>query len=96
VVRRRSGPAKFQVLPGETLEGLLSAHAEVARHTDELVRTLPDLDVSQPLPGFCRGSSRVSDGPPAGCCLDIVAETAWHAAHADILRETIDGQKTVG
>ena len=28
--------------------------------------------------------------------LHIVAETAQHAGHADILRETIDGQKTMG
>ena len=26
----------------------------------------------------------------------IVAETAQHAGHADIIRETIDGQKTMG
>ena len=26
----------------------------------------------------------------------IVAETAQHAGHADILRETLDGQKTMG
>jgi hypothetical protein len=25
-----------------------------------------------------------------------VAETAQHAGHADIIRETIDGQKTMG
>ena len=28
--------------------------------------------------------------------LHIVAETAQHAGHADILRESIDGQKTMG
>jgi hypothetical protein len=33
---------------------------------------------------------------PAGCSLHIVAETAQHAGHADILRESIDGQKTMG
>jgi hypothetical protein len=26
----------------------------------------------------------------------IVAETAQHAGHADIIRETIDGQKSMG
>jgi hypothetical protein len=26
----------------------------------------------------------------------IVAETAKHSGHADIIRETIDGQKTMG
>jgi hypothetical protein len=28
--------------------------------------------------------------------LHILAETAQHAGHADILREAIDGQKTMG
>jgi hypothetical protein len=28
--------------------------------------------------------------------LHIIAETAQHAGHADILRESIDGQKTMG
>jgi len=28
--------------------------------------------------------------------LHILAETAQHAGHADIIRETIDGQKTMG
>jgi len=33
----------------------------------------------------------------AGCTLlHIVAETPQHAGHADILRETIDGAKTMG
>jgi hypothetical protein len=35
---------KSEMLPGETLEGQLSAHAAVARQTAELVRMLPDLD----------------------------------------------------
>jgi uncharacterized damage-inducible protein DinB len=87
--------AEFQMLPGETLEGLLAAHAEIAARTDELVRTLPDLDVAHPLPSApwfepgVRWSARRS-------LLHILAETAQHAGHADILRETIDGQKTMG
>jgi hypothetical protein len=87
--------AEFQMLPGETLEGLLAAHAEIAARTDELVRTLPDLGLSHPLPEApwfepgARWSARRA-------LLHIVAETAQHAGHADILRETIDGQKTMG
>src|SRR4051794_14459557 len=87
--------AEFQMLPGETLEGLLSAHAGTAARTDELVRTLPDLDVSHPLPEApwfapgARWSARRA-------LLHIVAETAQHAGHADILRESIDGQKSMG
>ena len=87
--------AEFVTGPDETLEGLLAAHAEVAGRTDELVATLPSLDVSHPLPEApwfeqgARWSARRA-------FLHIVAETAQHAGHADILRETIDGQKTMG
>ena len=87
--------AEFVMGPDESLEGLLAAHAEVARRTDELVATLPSLDVSHPLPEApwfepgARWSARRA-------FLHVVAETAQHAGHADILRETIDGQKTMG
>jgi hypothetical protein len=86
---------EFRMGPDETLEGLLAHYGEVARHTDELVRTFPDLDASHPLPeapwfqpGARRSARRVF--------VHIVAETAQHAGHADILRESIDGQKTMG
>ena len=39
-------------------------------------------------PGATRSARRVF--------LHVVAETAQHAGHADILREAIDGQKTMG
>ena len=87
--------AEFVMGPEETLEGLLAAHAEVARATDDLVRTLPSLDVSHPLPEapwFTPGAR----WSVRRAFLHIVAETAQHAGHADILRETIDGQKTMG
>ena len=87
--------AEFVMGPDESLEGLLAAHAEVAGRTDELVATLPSLDVSHPLPEApwfvpgARWSTRRA-------FLHIIAETAQHAGHADILRESIDGQKTMG
>ena len=81
--------------PGETLAGLLEAYANVARRTDELVATLPDLDASHPLPqapwfepGASWSARRV--------LLHVIAETAQHAGHADIIRESIDGAKSMG
>ena len=85
----------FQMLEGQTLAGILARYDEVAQRTDELVRTLPDLDAAHPLPeapwfppGAVRSARRVF--------LHIIAETAQHAGHADILRESLDGQKTMG
>ena len=87
--------AGFRMLEGETLAGLLDQYEVVAARTDELVATIPSLDVSHPLPeapwfppNARRSARRVF--------LHIVAETAQHAGHADILRETLDGQKTMG
>jgi uncharacterized damage-inducible protein DinB len=86
---------EWRLEPGETLASVLEDYAEVARRTDELVASLPDLDVSHPLPeapwfqpGARRSARRVF--------LHIIAETSQHAGHADILRESIDGQKTMG
>ena len=87
--------AEFVMQPTETLAGLLAEYAEVGRRTDELVAGLPDLDAAHPLPeapwftpGATRSARRVF--------LHLIAETAQHAGHADILRESIDGQKTMG
>ena len=86
---------EFRMGPEETLESVLAHYEEVARRTDELVRTLPDLDASQPLPEapwFAPGATRSARRG----FVHIVAETPQHAGHADILRESLDGQKTMG
>jgi uncharacterized damage-inducible protein DinB len=86
---------QFLLLPGETLEGVLAAYDEVARRTDDLVRTLPDLNAAQPLPNapwFPPGARWTA----RRALMHIVAETAQHAGHADIIRESIDGAKSMG
>ena len=83
------------MLEGETLAGIIADYEKVTQRTDELVRTLPDLDAST----SCRrrrGSSPAPAGRRGRAFTHIVAETAQHAGHADILRETIDGQKSMG
>ena len=90
-----SWAAEHELLPGETLAGVLERHAEVAARTDGLVRTLPSLDVEHPLPEapwFEPGATWSA----RRALLHIIAETAQHAGHADVIRETIDGQKTMG
>jgi hypothetical protein len=79
---------------GETLAGLLDFYEQVARETDELVSTL-DLDASHPLPEvpwFEPGAS----WSVRRVLLQVIAETAQHAGHADMLRESLDGSKTMG
>lgn len=86
---------QFRMLPDETLADVLADYAEVARRTDELVATLPDLDATQPLPkapwfeAGARWSAR-------RVLMQIIAETSQHAGHADIIRESLDGAKSMG
>jgi hypothetical protein len=87
--------AGFKMLDGETLAGLMETYAQVARRTEELVAQLSDLDAAQPLPpapwfepGAHWSARRV--------LLHVIAETAQHAGHADIIRESLDGAKTMG
>lgn len=85
----------FRMLEGDTVADLLKAYDEAAARTDDVVRALPSLDVAHPLPeapwfeqGVSWSARRV--------LLHILAESAQHAGHADIIREALDGAKTMG
>lgn len=87
--------ATFRMLEGETVAGILQDYEKAAIRTDELIATLPDLDVSHPLPeapwfepGAHWSARRV--------LLHVIAETAQHSGHADIIRESLDGAKSMG
>nr|WP_042196038.1 DinB family protein [Kibdelosporangium sp. MJ126-NF4]CEL22373.1 hypothetical protein [Kibdelosporangium sp. MJ126-NF4] len=86
--------AQFSMKESETLADLLERYEEVARRTDELVATA-DLDESHPLPEapwFEQGASWSN----RRVLMHIIAETSQHAGHADIIRETLDGSKSMG
>ncbi|MEV0523157.1 DinB family protein [Streptomyces sp. NPDC050439] len=81
----------FRMLPGETLAGIVARYEEVAARSEEIIASVPDLSVTHPLPeapwhepGAVRSVRRV--------LMHVIAETAQHAGHADILRETLDGR----
>ncbi|HEY7858878.1 MAG TPA: DinB family protein [Candidatus Nanopelagicales bacterium] len=87
--------ARFRLAPGQTLAGILEEYEQVARRTEQVIRDLPDLDADHPLPeapwfepGAHWSARRVM--------LHLLAETSQHAGHADIIRESLDGQKTMG
>jgi uncharacterized damage-inducible protein DinB len=84
----------FDLLPEETLEGVLAGYEAVAARTEEVVADL-DLDHAQALPSapwFEPGAT----WSVRRVLLHVIAETAQHAGHADILRESIDGSRTMG
>jgi len=87
--------ASFRMEPGDSVAALLESYENVARDTERQVRALPSLDVAQPLPEapwFERGASWSA----RRVLLHVLAETSQHAGHADIIREAIDGARTMG
>jgi len=87
--------AGFRMLDDETLAFLLERYDQIAHHTDKLVAELPSLDDSHPLPEapwFPPGARWTA----RRALLHIIAETSQHAGHADIIREALDGAKTMG
>ncbi|MEB3367354.1 DinB family protein [Saccharopolyspora mangrovi] len=83
----------FQMLPGDTLDNIVGRYQQVAARTEEIVTALPDLLTSHAVPeapwnepGTELSARRV--------LLHVISETAQHAGHADIIRESIDGQTT--
>lgn len=75
--------ADFRLEPGETLAALLDYYAETAELTGQIVATT---DPAQPPANDERVSVR-------WVLLHLIKETARHAGHADIIRESIDGQR---
>lgn len=86
--------AAFSMQPGESLAGVLAEYEEVARRTEELLPTL-DLDSEHPLPRapWFEPGARWS---VRRALMHIIAETAQHAGHADIIREGLDGARSMG
>lgn len=81
----------FLMLPGETLAGIVEQYEQVAAKCTEVIAAVPDLSATHPLPEapwHQAGAVR----SVRGVLMHLIAETAQHAGHADILRETLDGQ----
>jgi len=84
----------FRLLPDETLAGVLEQWQTACDRTDALIRSV-DLDESHPLPAapwFEPGASWSN----RRVFLHVLSEISQHAGHADIVREAIDGQKSMG
>ncbi|WP_405471246.1 DinB family protein [Streptomyces canus] len=81
----------FALVDDETVESQLAYWEKVAADTEAFARSAPSLDDTFPLPDqpwF----------PPEGrasvrwVLLHLIRETARHAGHADIIRESLDGK----
>ncbi|MGW4703766.1 DinB family protein [Streptomyces sp. NPDC004285] len=81
----------FRLVDGETIPEVLAFWADVAKQTEEFVRSVPSLDDTFPLPPapWFPVDGRVS---VRWMLLHLVQEMGRHAGHADIVRESLDGK----
>ncbi len=85
---------QFAMVPDDTLAALIDRYEEAAGRTVDVVNAAESLDVSHELPA-------APWFPPGAhwsirrVLLHLIAETAQHAGHADIIRESIDGATTM-
>ncbi|MDN0198055.1 DinB family protein [Streptomyces sp. S.PNR 29] len=80
----------FQLTGDETVESCLAYYEKVAAETEAFIRSVPSLDDTFALPDqpWFPPEGRVS---MRWVCLHLIRETARHAGHADIIRESLDG-----
>lgn len=79
----------FALTGDETVESQLAYWEKVAAETEDFIRAVPGLDDTFPLPEaawFPKESVSMR-----WLMLCLIRETARHAGHADIIRESLDG-----
>jgi uncharacterized damage-inducible protein DinB len=82
----------FRMAPDETLQGVLDLLDGVAAETSRVIAAIPDLGAPVPVPqGVPWFPSDVAAWSVRWVLLHLIEETARHAGHADIVRESLDG-----
>ncbi len=84
--RRRERGATFHAAPEATVASVIADYRDAVDHADAVIAACTDLNSTAARP------TRRDDGPTMRWALThMIEETARHAGHLDILRETIDG-----
>jgi uncharacterized damage-inducible protein DinB len=82
----------FTMGADETLADLLDRSIAVGEETERVVRAIPDLGQRVPVPqGVPWYPQDLDAWSVRWVLMHLVAETARHAGHADIVREAVDG-----
>jgi uncharacterized damage-inducible protein DinB len=95
--RNRSGSeadydANFRLGPDETLADVFSLYDEVAKETEAVIAGIADLGQAVPVPkGVPWFPDDIEAWSVRWVLFHLIQETARHAGHADIVRESIDG-----
>jgi len=88
--------AQFRLAPDETVADVLALYAEVAKETEDVVAAVADLDQPVPVPKDQPWfAADVDAWSVRWVLLHLIEETARHAGHADIIRESLDGATAV-
>lgn len=86
--------ASFRLTSDETLASVLELYDQAAQETDAVIAEIPDLGQPVPAPQWTAWVPiKVKDYSVRWVLLHLITETARHAGHADIIRETLDGAK---
>jgi uncharacterized damage-inducible protein DinB len=84
--------ANFRLGPDETLAGTLASYDQAATRTESIIGDIADLGQAVPVPkGVPWFPDDIDAWSVRWVLLHLIQETARHAGHADIVRETIDG-----
>jgi uncharacterized damage-inducible protein DinB len=84
--------ANFRLGPDETLADALASYEEAAKETDAIIAGIADLGQPVPVPQDAPWFPKdVEAWSVRWVLLHLIQETARHAGHADIVRESIDG-----
>lgn len=84
--------ANFRLSTEETLSGVLDDYAAVASETESVIAGIADLGQPVPVPaGVPWFPDDVDAWSVRWVLLHLIEETARHAGHADIVRESVDG-----
>lgn len=83
--------ATFRLEPDETLAGVLDLYDQAAKETDAVIAAIPDLGQPVPVPRLSWLFGDVTAWSVRWVLLHLIEETARHAGHADIIRESLDG-----
>jgi uncharacterized damage-inducible protein DinB len=103
IVLRRQGGASiesyvenFRLGPDESLASVFETYDQVAKETEVVVASIPDLNQPVPKPTDQPWFPQdVTAWSVRWVLLHLIQETARHAGHADIVRESIDGATAI-
>lgn len=88
--------AGFRLGAEETLPGTVQRYVEAAAASDAAFASIEDLGQQVPVPpGWFWIPPEVKNWSVRWVLLHLVEETARHAGHADIIRESIDGAQSL-